>query len=110
MKIQPPLTLSNVGSWTELRRYTSIFLDRIVDAINGRLSVNENLDINIINANFPAANTSYAFNHTLNRLPIGYWVTSKKVTLDVFDGSSPNTTGLIYLKCTAGTSCSVLVF
>lgn len=109
-KIKTILTLSNVQTLEDLIRYSSQNFDQVVSAINGNLTMVDNIDVKIILCKFTSANVQQSFQHGLGRIPTGYIPIGKTVSVDVYSGKNLNTSELIYLQATAITSVSMLVF
>lgn len=57
---------------------------------------------------WPVANTDLVITHNLNRIPIGYCVTKKTATCDVYDGSVAPTLSTITLKCTSAAADTIV--
>jgi hypothetical protein len=72
------------------------------DTMNGRL----------LRVSWVAANVDQVIDHNLNRIPIGYIVTRKDQSCDVYDGTLGGWTALeIVLRCTvAGADTTLYVF
>lgn len=60
-------------------------------------------------ANFwSGSNTNTTVTHNLGRVPIGYYITKKTGTCDVYDGTTAATKSAITLKCTDGTQDTII--
>lgn len=110
MKISGIQDLANVESWEDLRRFSSQIINRLVDAVNGKLSFGDNLESSQISVTFSAANSTISVDHTLRRIPSGYIVTGRSANIQVFDGNTPNTDKKIYLQSSGAGTAQVLVF
>lgn len=110
MKLQIPLDLSNLGNTPDLVRYISQAMKQIVDIINGNISITDNLSAKILTVVFNAPNNEVGTNHSLGRVPVGYIPTNLSAGMIIYNGTSSNTTGIIYLKATAVGTVQVLIF
>lgn len=94
----------------EVQRFVDIALSQIAQILNGRLTPADNFDCNILTITFSSANTDVSASHTLGREPVGYYCIGSTTATTLYDGSSANTAGLIYLRATVATTARVLVF
>lgn len=110
MKIKVTQDLSNIQTFEEFRRYCSISFSQIVEAINGNISIPDNCNISFVSADFSAANTEVKVIHGLGRTPNGWFVVSPTAAMQVYKGSTTDTSSEIYVKSSAIGACSLLVF
>ena len=94
----------------DLARYTSIFLNQVVDALNNNLTLTENLNAKILTFTFSTANVDVATIHGLGRVPQGYFVVGQNAAASVYDGASANTAQLLYLRSSAVAQVRLVVF
>lgn len=93
----------------DLARYTNMILEQIVQAINGKLSFGDNFDAKLLTVTFSAANTDVATIHGLGRVPAYYIVLGSSAATNIYDGSSANTSSLLYLRASATGTVRVMV-
>lgn len=110
MKQQRPVSVSNVTTFEDLRKWTDFSLSDISDILNGHVSFNDNIDAKIASAVFSSANTDTQITHGLNRIPIGYIDIKKNATISFKDGNAAWTTTTIYLQASGSGSATFLVF
>lgn len=110
MKLKTSITVSNVSTWEELRRFVSQMTSDLVDIINGHISFTDNCDISLITVSFPGSGTTVKTAHGLKRMPTGYIVAGLSASLVVFDGNKANTTDDIYLQSSAAGTAQIMVF
>lgn len=110
MKIKVPQDISNVDKWEDLRKFVSQTLDQVVDAINGRISFNENVDAALVSVTFPAAGQTVAVKHNLNRVANNYIITKSNAVLVAADGDKPNEIGVTYVQSNDAGTLQLLVF
>lgn len=109
MRIGASGDLQNVKTLEDLKRYVTIFLGQVSDAINGKISVVDNIRGQIIAVTFPVANVTVQVAHTLGATPVGYLAISADSALSLYDGDSPNSKQFAYLKSSATGVARVLV-
>lgn len=112
-KIKTPLTVSNVETWENLRRYCAQFFGEIVSTINGRLTFSENMDTYLTTATFGVSvgiTAAVQIPHTLNRVPTGYIVYKQSAALNVYDGGTANTDKNLYLKSGTTGTIGLIIF
>lgn len=109
-KIQSSSKIENLPDLDEVKRYTSIALDDIIDNINGNLTVRDNLSMKLVSVTFTAANTELLVAHGLGRTPQGYLIASLTNAATIYDGTSENGIVNYYLKSSAICGARVLFF
>lgn len=109
MKIKVPLSVSNIKSWEELRKYVSITLDQIVTAINGQIEFIDNCATSQVSVVIPASG-EIGVPHTLGRVPNGYLVAKSSAGIIVFDGTTANTSSNLYVQGTGAANVVLLVY
>lgn len=110
MKLKIPLTISNLQTWEDLRRFVSVMISDVVSLLNGKVDLVQNCSTSVVSITFPTANATNSVQHTLGHVPNGYIVISKLASGDVYDGNQENTTQTIFLRCTVATTVRLLVF
>lgn len=85
MKLKTVISVNNLETWQELRRYTSVALGDIVTAINGRLSFSDNCQTSVARASFVGANMPTVVEHGLGIIPNGYIPVGLTADIRVFD-------------------------
>jgi len=110
MKLKLPLDLKSVGSFEDLRRFTSLCIKEIVDLVNGSIDVVDNLSVSLVSVTFSGASTTVEVSHTLGRVPRGYLVAKLSTGIVVFDGNGTNTDALFYVQATGAGTATLLVF
>jgi hypothetical protein len=93
----------------DVAKYTSQVLEQIVQVVNGKLGFADNFDAKILSITFSAANVDVASIHGLGRAPSYYVVLGSTVATTLYDGSSANTTSLLYLRASVAGTVRVLV-
>lgn len=110
MKIKVPQSISNSESFEEMRKFTSQILDQVITAINGKISLNENLDSAIVSVEFASANATVAAKHTLGRVANNYILVGASVAMDLYDSATKNEENVLYLQSNAAGTARVLIF
>lgn len=94
----------------ELKKFLSIFGDNVVETINGNLDFSTNFNGKLMSVTFSSANSDVAVSHGLGRVPSGYLVYSRSASMVVYNGSSPSTSSVIYLKASATGTVGLFIF
>jgi hypothetical protein len=94
----------------DLPRYTAIALDAIIGTINGNLDFQTNFNAKTSSVIFSAANTDTAVIHGLGRVPIGYIVYGTTAAMSIYDGATPSTSQLLYLRASATGTARILIY
>lgn len=94
----------------DMPRFTAIFLAQVVEALNGNLSFSDNLNAKLLTVTFTAANADVATIHGLGRVPAGYFVVGRTAAMIVYDGSSTNTSSLLYLRSSVAGTARIWVY
>lgn len=110
MKLKVPQSIHNTRTWEELRRYLAITLDDILTALNGRISVGDNLDGQVVSVQFSSANIEVKVPHVLQRVPVGYIPVNKSVAMDIYNGGSAFSNTNVFLKSSAAGSADIFIF
>jgi len=110
MKIKVPQNITNSETLEDLRKYTGQILDQVVIAINGKISLNENLDSAILSVEFPSANLTIAAKHTLGRVATNYILVGSSAPMSLFDSATKNEENVLYVQSSAAGTARVLVF
>ncbi len=100
----------NLKTVEELGRFSSIIFADIIRAVNGNLSFEDNINTKRIDVSFTAANTDTLVNHNLGRIPQGYILIKSNAATSIYDGSLESTEQLIYLKASAISEATILIF
>lgn len=110
MRIQVPFDISNLGAVEDLGRYVSQITKQLVDLVNGKISLTENADTDIISVTFNATNQDVITSHSLRRIPTGYIPINLTSAMIVYNGSLANTDALTYLRSSAVGTAKLLLF
>lgn len=110
MKIQNVKIPQVVSDVNELLRYTSIALKDMLTVINGKISLPDNCDTSLVEAQFIKAASDLSIKHTLGRIPVGYIVVKQSVPMSIYDGASDATTGQISLRSSVVGTAKLLIF
>lgn len=102
--------LSNVEGLEELQKFISQMTKDIVDTINGKINVADNLECRVVSVTFSQANVDKMVNHKLGRIPSGFIQVSPSVALTVYTGSGASDENNIFVKSSAAGSASIMVF
>lgn len=94
----------------DLYRYIQLFMADVKNVVNGRLEVNKNLDVKIVNALFITANVNTDIVHGLGRAPIGYIEVGKSVSMIVYSGDGATNASTISLRASAAGTAKMLFF
>lgn len=109
-KIKVPQTLDNIEKFEEYRRFAALLFSQITDLINGNLDILDNLRVNRISCQFDSTDTSTQFSHNLGKVPSYYIPISKTAAMNIYNGDSSNTSGLIYLKSDTIGTANIIIF
>jgi hypothetical protein len=110
MKVQTTFQFSNLSTIADMGRYLDQVLGDILSAINGNLLFDKNVSAKLFSVVFSQANTDAATTHALGRVPLGYIVTSSTVACRVYNGSTGNTSKVIYLRSDTPATVGILIF
>lgn len=110
MKLNLPLEYHNIQDPQDLADKLSATLKQILQVINGRVAIPDNLDVHVTSVTFSAANASTPVTHRLDRIPQGYIVAKRSANFTIFDGSGSNTTSVIYLQASAAGTATIVLF
>lgn len=110
MKLTLPFDLSNLGTSDDFNRYGSQSIKQIIDVINGKLNFQDNIESQIVSVSFGTANQDVSASHSLRRVPTGFIPVGLSAAMIVYNGSTSNTDGIIYLRSSAVGTAQVLVF
>jgi hypothetical protein len=94
----------------EIPRYVSILASDIIAQVNGGLDFATNFNQKTVTATFSSANTDTAIQHNLGRVPVGYFSIGQTAALIVYNGTSPSTSSVIYLRASAAGSATLIFF
>ena len=94
----------------EFKRIVSILLNSIVSAINGGLTFSDNFSQNTQSVTFTAANAEVVVNHNIGRIPVGYLVLGNSAAAIVYNSDTAFTTQSIFLKASAPTTATIMLF
>lgn len=109
MKVTIP-DISQQDELPDLKRFTAIALQKIVDALTQNLTFSDNFNGKIVGATFSVSNTEVAIAHGLGRVPTGFIPTLPSAAMSIYNGTTAWTTSNIYLKSSAVGSAQILVF
>lgn len=109
-KIKTPLTVSNTQTLEELRRYSSQVFDLIVDTINGRISLSDNIQATIKSVTFSGSGVTVSVDHGLGITPSGYFVVGSSTGIIVFDGNKDSNGSQVYVQATGAGTAKILIF
>lgn len=94
----------------EVMRLITIYAEQVAQTINGKLDFASNLNGKALSVTFSSANANVQVSHGLNRVPIGYIVTSLSASMVVYDGTSANTVSTLNLRASAAGTAGVFVY
>ena len=104
------INFSTFKTVQDLARYITIAIGEIVNAINGQISFQDNISGNFVTFTFTGASQTVGQQHNLGRVPTGYIVSQRSTGVEVFDGTTGNTSDTLYLQSTGAGSITVFVF
>ncbi len=109
-KITASPDIDNVKQPEQIK-FIDIFLQDVVDTVNGKLDFASNLNAKEITVNFTVANTDVSTSHSLGRVPTRYLVTSATTALSaVYNGTIANTSSTITLRSSAIGIATLLIY
>lgn len=82
----------------------------IIRAVNGLLTFQDNFACVTIEASFETADTETEITHNLGKIPSGYFVIKSNAAAVVYDSGRENTDKLIYLKASAISNVTMIIF
>lgn len=94
----------------ELAKFLAKFGDQVVQLLNGNLDFTTNFNCKLLSVTFSVANANTAVPHGLNRVPVGYFITSRSASVIVYDGTSANTSTTLNVRASAMGSVNLIVF
>lgn len=105
------IDLTNITDPTEFITYCSQMVGLLVDAVNGGLDFDQNLNTESVSVVFTAANVDVKVPHQLNKSIVKYIVTSKTAACDVYTSpASAFTSSNIFLRGTAPATVTLELF
>ena len=102
--------ISNLKDQKDVTNFSSQNFDAIIRAINGNLSIQDNMNGSILGVTFASANANTIINHGLNRIPLGYLALSASAAMDLYDGTTASTTSQITLRSSATGFVKIFIF
>ena len=109
-RIKTPQDIHNCETWEEAQRFVSAMISACVQAINGGIDLVENCSTQVVSLTFSEANVQASVGHALKRVPQGYLLVGGTAAMSIYDGTTPNTDELLYLRASAAGTARVLVF
>lgn len=106
----PQTNISNLKTLDEVIRFASISLGSIINVINGNLTLRDNVFGEFLSFTFTAANQEVSVEHSLKTAPNGYLVVSMDSPMIIYDGLTPNTDTVLYLRSSAAGTAQVFIF
>jgi hypothetical protein len=111
MQLSVPIDIRNMKSNDPMFvAFTAQLLRQIIFVLNGNVDFQDNCGGEILSLTFLKANTSQAFGHGIGKIPRGYFQIGANAAASLYNGTSSNTTGVIYLQCTVATTVKILLF
>lgn len=110
MKFTASTDIDRLSNTDDVKRYVSIALDNISQVLNNGIFFADNFNAKLLTITFAAANTEQVVMHGLGRTPLGYFSVGQTAALTIYDGSSENTSSLLYLKASATGTCRLWVY
>lgn len=92
----------------EQMKYIQLFLQSVVDVVNGRIEFKDNVKISSQSVVFSAADTDTTVAHGLGRAPRGYLVVGLSAAMIIYDGSKAKTATNITLKSNAAGTAQIV--
>lgn len=109
MKFTESVEIAHVDP-EEAPLYTQKALENISAILTNGITFADNFSSKFLTITFSNANTDSATIHGLGRVPTGYLVIGASAATSVYDGSSANTSSLLYLRASVAATVRVLVF
>ena len=97
-------------SQTDMVRFLTIFMNNVVNTVNGDLDFQTNFNCKLVDVSFTAINQDIAVNHGLGRVPSGRIIYAQSANGLIIDGLTQNTSSILYLRCSALGKASLIVF
>lgn len=110
MKITATNDFTNLETLEDVKRYASIAVGQIKDALNGLLTFQDNFQSQIVSVSFASVNTDVQISHSLGRVPTGYLHIRSTAAMVLYDGASANTDALLYIRSNGVGTATVLIF
>ena len=99
----------NAKTLEELARFIDIFGQDVVRVVNGKLDPS-NWNGKLVSVTFTASATDTVVTHGLGRVVSKYVVTNKSAPIDVYDGSTPGTSQVLYLRASGAGTVGLWIF
>lgn len=93
----------------QVPRYLSMFAEQVTQALNGNLDAT-NFNAKLVSVPFGAANTDTAVIHGLSRVPTAYVINGTTAAMSIYDGLTPSTSSVIYLRSSAPGTARILIY
>lgn len=103
-----PSSVSNVTGVEDLKRFSDILFQSIIQQVNGNLSFTDNLSVSFLDVSFTSTSTETAFSHTLGRVPVMWIVGNQSASGSVYQTKGA-TDKLIYLASSAVLTAKIVL-
>lgn len=104
--------LQNVATIEELKRFTAMTLNAIIDQFNGKVDFGDNIRTSgPLDVAFVTPGVAVKVNHTLGRTPVGYLVSSQDAAGNILRPATPawNATS-IFLSASSAMNAELMLF
>lgn len=108
-KLKNSFNFSTIKDIKELVRFLGITFSYLTDIFNGKLEFDLNIWTSTVEVSFLTGN-EVQVQHSLGRMPKGYYLAKSNVSTNIFDGVTPNTEQYIYLRSSAAAITKVVIF
>lgn len=110
MKLKITPSVSNQDTWGKAGRFVSANFDDIVQMINGNLTFRDNILSQQLSVTFATPAVEVIVPHALGFIPNGYIVVGKSDDFNVYNGTTANSTTVLYLRGSAAGVASIIIF
>jgi hypothetical protein len=100
-RVNSSFNIANLKDEVEKSRYIQLCLEDIIFQMNGSLKFGENIKTNQTSVSFTAPDVDTPVNHGLGFVPSGYIMVGANTAIVVFDGFTPSTNSVIFLRSSA---------
>lgn len=102
--------IHNLDNVADLVRYLAPFVEDTEQIINGNIEFNDNIKGQKLTVTFDSANVEVQVSHGLGRVAQGYFLVGSSVAMSIYDGTTANTAGNLYLRSNAAGVAQVMLF
>lgn len=110
MRVNSSADAPNGKTLESIIAFVGLFSNDVSGILNGEITFQENFRCQLKEVTFSLANSQHTIEHTLKKVPSGYFVVKATAATTVYDGTTTWTNKIIYLKADVATTVTLLIF